>query len=318
MKIAFHSNQLGVRGTEIALYDYAYYNRAILGNESVIISDKNADLGALDKFKREFEVFLYNDFSEAIEYCKTNQIEAIYYQKSGQYDGKLVPGIKNLVHTVFQFNQPHGDVYSFISPWLEEKMTGKREIAVPYIVDIIKHDHVLDYLDVLGIPDDAIVFGYYGGPNSFNIEFAKQAVIDVATANPNIFFLFMNVDPFCNLPNTMFIEGTTDYAKKIAFINTCDACIHARNGGESFGLTVAEFSSLNKPVITTTWCTEPLCDMAHIEMLGDKAVLYNNYEELVGILTNFPDIMNKRTDWNAYSEYSPEKVMQRFKEVFLS
>jgi hypothetical protein len=58
--------------------------------------------------------------------------------------------------------------------------------------------------------------------------------------------------------------------------------------------------------------------MAHIEMLGDKAVLYNNYEELVGILTNFSDIKNKRIDWNAYSQYSPEQVMQQFKKIFLS
>lgn len=318
MKIAFHSNQLGVRGTEIALYDYAYYNREILGNESVIISDKNADLGALDKFKAEFEVFLYNDFAEVHDYVKQNGIEGIYYQKSGQWDGKLVPGIRNMVHTVFQFNQPHGEVYSFISPWLAEKMTGNRDNSVPYIVDIIKHDHNQHYREELGIPEDATVFGYYGGPTSFNIEFAQKAVSDVAEANPNIFFLFMNVEPFCVLDNTIFIQPTTDYEKKIGFINTCDACIHARNGGESFGLTVAEFSIKNKPVITTTYCTEALCDMAHIEMLGEKAVLYNNYEELVGILTNFSNIRNKRHNWNAYAEYNPVQVMKQFKKVFLS
>lgn len=317
MKIAFHSNQLGVRGTEIALYDYAYYNRYILGNESVIISDKNADLGALDKFKNEFEVFLYNDFREVEQFIKQNNIEGIYYQKSGQWDGKLVPGIRNMVHTVFQFNQPHGDVYSFISPWLAEKMTGNRDNAVPYIVDILKHDHEMNYRDVLGIPEEATVFGYYGGLTSFNIEFARQAVRDVAYNNPDVFFLFMNSETFCDLPNTIFIQPTTDYEKKIGFINTCDACIHARNGGESFGLTVAEFSIKNKPVITTTYCTEALCDMAHIEMLGDKAILYNNYEELVGILTNFSNISNMKTDWNAYSDYTPANVMQQFKKVFL-
>jgi hypothetical protein len=296
MKIAFHSNQLGVRGTEIALYDYAYYNREILGNESVIISDKHADLAALSKFQDEFEVFLYDNFSEVIEFVAQRGIEGIYYQKSGQQDGKLVPGIHNMVHTVFQFNQPHGEVYSFISPWLAEKMTGNRDNAVPYIVDILKHDHDQNYREILGIPEEATVFGYYGGPTSFNIEFARQAVRDVAYNNPHIFFLFMNSEPFCDLPNVRFIEATTDYAKKIGFINTCDACIHARNGGESFGLTVAEFSSKNKPVITTTYCTEALCDMAHIEMLGDKAVLYNNYEELVGILTNFSNIKDIKQD----------------------
>jgi hypothetical protein len=57
--------------------------------------------------------------------------------------------------------------------------------------------------------------------------------------------------------------------------------------------------------------------MAHIEMLGDKAILYNNYEELVGILTNFSNISNTKTDWNAYYDYTPANVMQQFKKVFL-
>ena len=316
MKIAFHSNQLGIRGTEIALYDYAYYNREILGNESVIISDANADLTTLDKFKLEFEVFLYNDFSEVHEFVKQHNIEGIYYQKSGQLDNKLVPGIRNMVHSVFQFNQPHGDVYSYISPWLAEKMTGNRDNAVPYIVDILKYDHDANYRKVLSIPKDATVFGYYGGHTSFNIKFAQKAVSDVAQANPDIFFLFMNVEPFIDIPNVLFINGTTDYVKKIGFINTCDACLHARNGGESFGLTVAEFSSKNKPVITTSWCTESLCDMAHIEMLGNKSIRYTDYKSLVHILTNFKSYASKQEDWNAYREYSPENVMQKFKYVF--
>lgn len=33
MKIAFHSNQLGIRGTEASLYDYALGNRAGNGIE---------------------------------------------------------------------------------------------------------------------------------------------------------------------------------------------------------------------------------------------------------------------------------------------
>jgi hypothetical protein len=33
IKIGFWSNQLGERGTDIALYDYAYYNQKIFGNK---------------------------------------------------------------------------------------------------------------------------------------------------------------------------------------------------------------------------------------------------------------------------------------------
>ena len=35
VKIAFHDNQLCERGTTVSLYDYAYYNKHYLGNESI-------------------------------------------------------------------------------------------------------------------------------------------------------------------------------------------------------------------------------------------------------------------------------------------
>jgi hypothetical protein len=62
--IAFHSNQLGIRGTEVALYDYAHYNEEILRNKSYIISSAKADLATLKKFEKRFEVFLYEDFKD--------------------------------------------------------------------------------------------------------------------------------------------------------------------------------------------------------------------------------------------------------------
>lgn len=317
MKIAFHSEQLGLRGTEVALYGYALYNREILGNESIIISDKNKDLNAYDKFKTQFDVHLYDNFSEVVNWVDKYGVDAVYYQKAGHYDGKLVPNARNLVHTVFQYNQPHGEVYAYISKWLANHVSSGALPYVPYIVDILRYDHTHNYREYLNIPEDAVVFGYYGGSDSFNIEFAKKAVIDVAKLNKNIYFVFMNVDVFCDEPNVLFLQGTSDLDKKIGFINTCDACIHARNGGESFGLTVAEFSIKNKPVITTTYCTAELNDLAHIEMLGDKAVVYSDYTTLTQILTNFKDVQNEKEDWNAYSAYSPEIVMQQFKDVFI-
>jgi hypothetical protein len=318
MKIAFHSNQLGLRGTEVALFDYAYYNRELLGNESIIISDSSADLAALNKFKSEFNVLLYNNFNDVTKWVDQLGIDAVYYQKAGYHDNKLVPNARNLVHTVFQFNQPHGDVYAYISEWLSEHMSNHELPFVPYMVDILKYDHNENYREFLNIPAGAMVFGYYGGSDSFNIDFSKKAVIDVARSNKNIYFLFMNVTAFCSESNVIFLEGTTDFSKKIGFINTCDACIHARNGGESFGLTVAEFSIKNKPVVTTSYCNVALNDLAHIQMLNDRAVLYNDYDSLVRILTNFNDIRASKDNWNMYSKYNPVDVMQQFKRVFLT
>jgi hypothetical protein len=94
------------------------------------------------------------------------------------------------------------------------------------------------------------------------------------------------------------------------FINTCNAMIHARKMGESFGLSVAEFSIKNKPIITCS-CG----DLAHIDILGDKAITYTTKESLMSIFENIQQIIESRSDWNAYNDYSPENVMRIFKET---
>ena len=37
MRIAFHVNGFGLRGTEVATYDYAHFSQELLGHESVIV-----------------------------------------------------------------------------------------------------------------------------------------------------------------------------------------------------------------------------------------------------------------------------------------
>ena len=315
MKIAFHTNQICLRGTEIALYDYAYYNREILGNESIIISDKNANLDAYDKFKKEFDVLLYDKFSEVTNFISENNVDVFYAQKAGFNDGKLVPNVKNVVHAVFQYREPHGDKYAYISEWLSKVMSGGKLPSVPYIVDILKYDHNDNLRGELNIPSDATVFGYYGGSDSFNIPFVKNTIINIAKANEKIFFIFMNVDSFIkDQSNIIFLPGSYEFYRKISFINTCDGCLHARAKGESFGLTIAEFSIKNKPVIISTSSV----DSAHIEMLGDKCIKYQDPNSLTYAITNFNLIKNSKPDWNAYMEYTPDKVMLQFKKIFLT
>jgi hypothetical protein len=54
----------------------------------------------------------------------------------------------------------------------------------------------------------------------------------------------------------------------------------------------------------------------HIEILGDKGLYYDSPQSLFALLLNFrPD---KDIDWNCYKEYTPEKVMKIFEEVFLT
>lgn len=99
---------------------------------------------------------------------------------------------------------------------------------------------------------------------------------------------------------------------KSKFINTCDAMIHARMDGETFGLAVAEFSMHNKPVLTFGRGT----DWAHIEILKDKALVYNSFEDVYDMLLNLNKYI-KHKNYIAYNEFLPENVMQIFRKVFL-
>jgi len=306
LKIAFHSNQLGIRGTEVALYDYALGNRDILGNESIIISDANADLTSLDKFKTQFPVYLYNDFSEVESVIYNEGIDAVYWIKAGFNDGKLVNNAKNLVHSVFKHNDVHGDVYAYVSEWLSDEMSNGKSPYVPHMVNLPKHN--LDYREPFGLKDKFII-GWYGGDN-FELPFSKQAVIDVAKERDDVVFLFMNCTPFTSESNIYFVKGTTNLDEKVAFINTCDVMIHSRERGETFGLTVAEFSTFGKPIIT--YFNSP--ERNHINILGDNGIYYTNYNDLYKILS---EIDSSVKGYNCYTDFTPEKVMNKFKEVFL-
>jgi hypothetical protein len=275
LKIAFHSNQLGIRGTEVALYDYALGNRDILGNESIIISDANADLTSLDKFKTQFPVYLYNDFSEVESVIYNEGIDAVYWIKAGFNDGKLVNNAKNLVHSVFKHNDVHGDVYAYVSEWLSDEMSNGELPYVPHMVNLPKHN--LDYREPFGLKDKFII-GWYGGDN-FELPFSKQAAIEPIKERDDVVFLFMNCTPFTSESNIYFIKGTTNLDEKVAFINTCDAMIHSRERGETVGLTVAEFSTFAKPIIT--YSNSP--ERNHINILGDNGIYYTNYNDLYKI-----------------------------------
>lgn len=313
-KIAFHSNQLSIRGTEVALYDYAYYFEKILKGKAYIISDKNKDLATLEKFENQFEVFLYESFDEVAGYLEKNEIKHIYYHKAGFRDGKVIPQVSNLVHVVFKVNEPHGQYYTFISKWLARTVTNSDSNYIPYIVTLPEVTE--DYRDVLNIPKDAIVIGRHGGFDQFDITFAQEAVYEIVSSYPNIYFVFLNTKQFCEEhPNVIHLEPTWDLEKKTGYINTCDAMLHARSGGESFGLAVAEFLHQDKPVIS---CPLPLTDTDanHVEMLGGLGKWYTNKEECIQQILSIEHKDHKGVYRELVKEFTPENVMERFKNIF--
>ena len=311
VKIAFWDNYLGERGTTVALYDYAYNNQKILGNESIIFynySLKENKSSVINKFKNNFKVYPVCHFDEIEQILIDTKCDILYIIKYGKNDNKISNVIKTVVHCVFESKEPHGNIYASIASWVNGN-NGNYPV-VPHMIDLPTHN--LTMRKELNIPENAVVFGRHGAYDLFNIEYVQKIISDVAKNNTNIYFIFVNTKKFSiDLPNIIHLPTIVDLSEKVKFINTCDAMIWGGSLGEVFSLSQGEFCMKNKPVI----CTE-IGFLGHKQLLGEKAIWYNQ-DNLKNILTEFNRDEICKKDWNAYKEYTPENVMKIFKKVFI-
>ena len=316
MKIAFHDNILSLRGTTIAIYDWAYWTRYYLGTDPIIMFNVNYPQNNKDvykKFESQFSVFGYSDKCEIDKILEQNKCDYFFMMKGGNKDGISSSNCKNLVSATASSWTPdwiHGDVYAMCSEWLS-RMTNYVVPFVPHIVDL--PDNQLNMREELNIPKDSLVLGRNGGWETFDIPFVKEAINQVLNERSDIWFIFQFTEPFIEHERVIYLPGTANLEKKVKFVNTCDAMIHARYQGESFGLSCAEFSIRNKPVITYYNSIE----RNHIDTLNEKGIYYENKEDIDHIFKNLDKKEINSLEWNCYQDYSPEKVIQKFKEVYL-
>lgn len=325
MKVAFHSYQLGERGTEICLYKYAKYNREILGNESIIVSTSSRPTATLERFNKEFKTILYPDIwindgkndklrSTLEKTVSQENVDVFYAIKGGEDDGIMPKNCKSVAHAVFRTDTPHGDVYAGVCKYIVDKHGGNH----PFVDHIVEKIQPTESLRAkLNIPQDALVFGRHGGKDTFSIPFVKDAVKAAVINRKDVYFLFLNTQKFADHDRIIHLPWTKDLIEISNFVNTCDAMLHARMEGEIFPLVVAEFATQNKPIIT--WDSfDPIYDRGHIEILKDKGIYYKNSQDLLTILISLNKDNIKNIDWDVYKDdYSPSKVMGQFKRIFL-
>ena len=316
VKIAFHTPQIDIRGSCVAVYDYALHNEIILKNESIIISDiknksKNNFL-AVKKFYNRFPLFFYQTKAELHKIISAEMCDVLYTIKYGKRDEIIFKNPKTVIHCVFDLSEPHGEVYAAVSESLARKYNYP--LFVPHMVGLnpsVDNENLREKLD---IPKFARVFGRYGGLDTFNIKFVFEAIIEIISSHKDIYFLFINTPFILSHPQIKYLDPIISEQDKNLFIQTCDAHLECGTLGHTFGLAMAEFSVNNKPIICykgNVWNT------AHYKILKDKALYFHNKEEFIKIITTFNsnDFINR--DLNCYKEYSPEKVMKKFSEVFL-
>jgi hypothetical protein len=305
---------MSLRGSENALWDYANFNETILGNHSLICHPaelENAENPTFAKWNARFPLVPYRTKAELSSKLKERGVDILYQIKPGPYDGFVIPGVKNCIHSMFLSDEFHGDCFAYVSRWASKVMTEREESFVPHFVPKLEGKESL--LQGLGIPVEAKVFGRHGAWDTFNIPFVRKAVACHARQNPEDHFVFLNTEQIRGterFSNVHYLPGTVDPMEKAKFLATCDAMLHARWHGETFGLAVGEFAVLGKPVITFSESRE----RAHLEMLGKQALLYRNAGELAGILREFCPHKTNGTEYEIFGD--PKVVMELFQKKF--
>lgn len=331
-RIGFVANHLSLRGCEVCLFDYADYNERILRNISYIFTRPFKSIqhiyptevhpDAYQKFVARFgddRVICMDELEKTIpDSVKKLNIDVLFIEKAGtDKDGLDFSCCPTIIHAVFTTKYPHGTVYCPISPFLNTRFNTYYPV-LPYIVQL--HPTLQDMRQELGISPSAMVYGSYGGAEQFDTFYVKRAIHTIIQTNiaieKDIHFIFMNHLPFGpKHPRIHFLPGSADMERKRQFINTTNAMIYGRKEGETFGLAIAEFALAKKPIIASRIANARF----HLDSLGDRAITHQTAEELIAIITNWTDVLDRNPSATSphipYLVYSPENVMSKFNEI---
>jgi hypothetical protein len=352
--ICFHSNQASERGTEVALYDYADFAELLYGFKSKILfpdTPKTKTGKGLEMFQKRFEVGLYpleegthqaggkylllKAYEMHCDYLyilKTGRKSDKPFYHSSYKDSKIPVGI----HAVFVW-EPHGSVFAAISPQVT-KGVPERAI-VPHMIreiDQKKYISFPDFRKELGIPSEALVLCRHGAKDAFDVRFVQESVWELVQKynSSQLHFIFLNTNYFSppqslrvgnngnngkaanslkNHSQIHYLPVIPDRDEMNRFFRSCDAMIHARVTGENFGLAPAEFSIRGLPVIGFPGSM----GNEHLRILGDKAFVFRNKEELFQLIKGFVARGIPRRDYNGHRGYTPVFVMKDFVKHFL-
>ena len=314
MKIAFYVSRLGLRGNTNAVALYADYAQRLFGHSSSIILKLPRtlhDRDALDAFARSFELLFFEHAWDLEELVQREQIDLFYAIKPGFNDGISPTRCRSVIHCMNLFSEQHGDRMAFVSKWHAQHMSAGGAPYVPHIIEPLANRG--DLRHEFKIPEDAVVIGRHGDPSTFDIPWVREALITAAQGDRRLYFLLLNTPAFCSEPNVVFLPGTFDRDFKAAFLHSCDAMLHARSRGETFGLAVADFAGLGKPVMTWSGCPEK----GHFDLLGAGGRYYSNYHTLLRSISQVR--RGESVDYGSLqSEYGADAVMRKFAQVFLN
>ena len=331
-----HDNAINERGTTAAIESYA----EILLEQgwSVDIAFKGDNPHnvpeVMDRIGNKCQLVPYLDFNE-IRQMQSNY-DVAYFIKSGENDGTEFDKTPSLIHAVFQNYDPHGASYVYNSDWLAKKMQFRRFLPsslykgylgkwngclnardfdfLPHVCNV---KNVVPNRNLLsGIDDDSFVVLRYGGWDSFDNAWVQDELLNFVEQHKNAVALMVNTKPFCSHKRIRFLQKFTNPLERDHLLAACDVFIHARNQGESFGLSLVEAMQANKQVLS--WSGGK--DQNHVELLRSSGALFANKLELqskLEFMYSGVKLVDTKLLSSRSQQFRPEIIAPKFESLLL-
>jgi hypothetical protein len=287
-------------------------------------SPNNQDSVAL--VNEKFETVGISDF-KSFALSAQKSYDWAYFLKKGTNDGLLIPRIPNNVHAIFQYYQPHGNSYAYISEWLARAMARSHNKFIParfrqyFPYESIHLDSVPFSVDMpvptgsmraeYGIPADAKVCLRFGGFETFDIPWVKKTLVETLDETPELWFLAVNTEKFTDHKRAIFAPAVYGLQAKANLISSSDFILHARRQGESFGMNILEAMQSSKPILSWFggW------DRNHVALLDRNSLFLNSFD-LKRKIKAFGATSNIQKNLEVSNEFRPDKVFPKFRTVF--
>lgn len=207
----------------------------------------------------------------------------------------------------------------YCSYWQSFRFSGGLAPVLPYLVDPSKYEFLPDQLSArksFGIPANSIVLGRHGGTDTWNLPFVNEAIADVLDRRLDLWFLFLNTPAFITHPRVIYLRTLTRWEDIQSYISACDAMLHARWEGETFGLACTEFLMNRKPIITWSGSRE----RSHIYFADHSALMYNSKVDLTTLLLALDrtciNFYADRINHELFANCSPSNISAILEKVF--
>lgn len=323
MKVGFHCDSLSLRGVTVATLAYARMWRQALKQESVIIKSEGQTPWIKDhpnskKRIEDLEVIGYRDPKQLDSLLVYSEIDALYVMTSGSLEKRfsyITPPL--WIHAVFpsKISDIHGSRYACISDWLTKESFNHKVPFVPHIVNFPAEDfeNRKSWRNKYDIPYESIVIGSMGGSHTFDLKPARDGLEEALNSNSNLYFVALNHRKFTSHKQSRFIPGTDNLNEKSSFVHACDAMLHGRSQGETFGLACAEFAAAGKPIFA--WRHAP--ERHHLEKFCPDILNFSTARELAKkLLALDPSDWSPSELQQSCVPYRQETIAPIFEEVF--